>query len=78
MASRLDGPGAQLCVPVQPGAAAARYYRVRLYQQDGERLGGETAAADPRQGTGVVHGPDPDRGDHHVSHTTSTVTETGK
>jgi len=60
VAPGLDGPGTQLRVPVQPGAAATRHHCVWLHQQDGERLGGETAAANPRQGAGVVHGPDPD------------------
>ena len=78
VAPGLDGPGAQLCVPVQPGAAAARHHRVRLYQQNGERLGSEAAAAHSRQGTRVVHRPDADRGDHHVPHATSAAAQTGR
>ena len=78
VASGLDGPGTQLCVPVQPGASAASDHRVRLHQQDGERLGGEAAAENTRQGARVVHRSDADRGDHHVSHTTSAAAQTGR
>ena len=78
VATGLDRPGAQLCVPVQPGAAAASHHRVRLHQQDGDRLGGEAAAAHPGEGAGVLHRSDADRGYHHVSHSTSAAAQTGQ
>ena len=77
VASGLDGPGAQLRIPVQPGSAASRHHRVRLHQQDGFRLGGEAVATHPRQSARVVHRLDAHRSDHHVPHTPAAAAQTG-